>query len=105
MAAQQDPRLRGEAMIYICYGITKSASTFLYQMTEEVFRAAGRPVVRLGKPFRKLDSVENYFNFIDHDLLGEIERHIGGGDIVLKTHGPPRGDVAQMVASGAVLAN
>lgn len=92
-------------MIYICYGITKSASTFLYQMTEEVFRAAGRPVVRLGKPFRKSDSVENYFNFIDHDLLGEIERHIGGANIVLKTHGPPRGEVARLVAAGTVLAS
>lgn len=92
-------------MIYICYGITKSASTFLYQMTEEVFRAAGRPVVRLGAPFRKSDSVENYFNFIDHDLLGEIERHVGGGDIVLKTHGPPRGEVASLVTAGKVLAS
>lgn len=92
-------------MIYICYGITKSASTFLYQMTEEVFRAAGRPVVRLGKPFRGADSVENYFNFIDHELLGEIERHTGGADIVLKTHGPPRGDVAAMVARGDVMAS
>jgi hypothetical protein len=92
-------------MIYICYGITKSASTFLYQLTEEVFRAAGRPVARLGKPFRKLDSVENYFNFIDHELLGEIERHIGGADVVLKTHGPPRGDVAALVTAGRVLAS
>lgn len=92
-------------MIYICYGITKSASTFLYQMTEEVFRAAGRPVVRLGKPFRQSDSVENYFNFIDHELLGQIQAAIGNQDIVLKTHGPPRGNVAQMVAAGEVLAS
>lgn len=92
-------------MIYICYGITKSASTFLYQITEEVFRAAGKPVPRLGKPFRKADSVENYFNFIDHELLSEIERHTGGQDIVLKTHGPPRGDVAKLVAAGKVLAS
>lgn len=92
-------------MIYICYGITKSASTFLYQMTEEVFRAAGRPVTRLGKPFRKADSIENYFNFIDNELLDEIERHTGGQDIVLKTHGPPRGDVAERVATGRILAS
>ncbi|TQI75638.1 hypothetical protein FHT98_3422 [Bosea sp. AK1] len=92
-------------MIYISYGITKSASTFLYQMTEEVFRAAGRPVVRLGKPFRKADSVENYFNFIDHELLSQIQAQIGDRDIILKTHGPPRGNVAQMVAAGEVLAS
>lgn len=92
-------------MIYICYGITKSASTFLYQLTEEVFRAAGRPIVRLGKPFRKPDSIENYFNFIDHDLLAAIESHAAGKDVVLKTHGPPCGNVAQMVAEGRILAN
>lgn len=92
-------------MIYICYGITKSASTFLYQITEEVFRAAGKPVVRLGKPFRKPDSIENYFNFIDDDLLSAIEAHIGGSDIVLKTHGPPRGNVAGLVAAGKILAS
>jgi hypothetical protein len=92
-------------MIYICYGITKSASTFLYQMTEEVFRAAGKPVIRLGKAFEEPSTVENYFNFIDHDLLDEIDRHTGGQDIVLKTHGPPRGDVAKLVAAGTVLAS
>lgn len=92
-------------MIYICYGITKSASTFLYQMTEEVFRAAGRPVARLGKPFRGVDSVENYFNFIDHELLDEIDRHTGGADIVLKTHGPPCGDVAMRLRQNEVLAS
>ncbi len=92
-------------MIYICYGITKSASTFLYQLTEEVLRASGRPVIRLGKPFRKFDSVENYFDFIDGELLVSIERHTGGADIVLKTHGPLYDDVAVQIANGAVLAS
>ena len=92
-------------MIYICYGITKSASTYLYQMTEEVFRATGRPVVRLGKPFRKADSVENYFNFITPETLNEIEAAIGKRDIVLKTHGPPIASVAERIAAGNILAS
>ena len=37
-------------MIYICFGMTKSASTFLYQLTEETFRAAGRSPARLRPP-------------------------------------------------------
>lgn len=92
-------------MIYICYGITKSASTYLYQMTEEVFRAAGRPVLRLGKPFRKADSVENYFNFITPETLRQIEAVIGEQDIVLKTHGPPIASVAERIAAGDILAS
>jgi hypothetical protein len=92
-------------VIYICYGITKSASTFLYQLTEETFRAAGRPVVRLGQPFRKIDSVENYFNFIDTALLEEIEAHTQGRDVVLKTHGTPPSELAAFVAAGRVMAS
>jgi len=90
-------------MIYISYGVTKSASTFLYQLTEETFRAAGRKVARLGHPFRPLDSVENYFNFIETELLDEIEKAIGSQDIILKTHGTPPRDLAQLVASGRVM--
>jgi hypothetical protein len=92
-------------MIYISYGVTKSASTYLYQLTEETFRAAGREVVRLGAPFRRSDSVENYFNFIETDLLDEIENAIGSRDIVLKTHGTPPRDLAALVASGRVMAS
>lgn len=92
-------------MIYICYGITKSASTFLYQLTEETFRAAGRKIIRLGPPLRKLNSVENYFNFINEDVLSEVKELINGHDIVLKTHGPPLKGVAEFIASGQVLAS
>lgn len=92
-------------MIYICYGITKSASTFLYQLTEEVLRAAGRPVAQLTPPLTVPGALENYFNVIDDELLARIDAHTGGADIVLKTHGPPRGQVADLVASGLVLAS
>ncbi|SFI78067.1 hypothetical protein SAMN05216304_103486 [Bosea sp. OK403] len=92
-------------MIYICYGITKSASTFLYQLTEETFRAAGRKIMRLGSPYRASDSVENYFDFVNIDLLSEIQDLAKGRDIVLKTHGPPLAGIAELVASGHVLAS
>ena len=92
-------------MIYICYGITKSASTFLYQLTEESFRTAGRKIIRLGPPLRASDSVENYFNFINVDLLSEIQDLAKGRDIVLKTHGPPLAGIADLVTSGDILAS
>ncbi|HEV7257956.1 MAG TPA: hypothetical protein VGN82_09250 [Bosea sp. (in: a-proteobacteria)] len=92
-------------MIYICYGITKSASTFLYQLTEETFRAAGRPVVRLGPPLRPADSVENYFDFLTDPILESIQQAAAGRDVVLKTHGPPIGALARQIAAGTLLAN
>ncbi|AOO83413.1 hypothetical protein [Bosea vaviloviae] len=92
-------------MIYICYGITKSASTFLYQLTEETFIAAGRRITRLGPPLKESTSVENYFDFINLNLLSEIQEHVKGQDVVLKTHGPPLREVAELIASGRILAN
>jgi hypothetical protein len=92
-------------MIYICYGITKSANTFLYQLTEEVFRAAGRKPARLGPPLRPRMSVENYFGSIDPTLLQDISVQAAGRDIVLKTHALPHPGVGRLIAAGSVLAS
>ncbi len=92
-------------MIYVCYGITKSASTFLYQLTEEVFAVAGRTPHKLGPPYRPKGALDNYFDVVDEKLIQELAQVVGGDDLVIKTHGPPRGDIASLIASGAVLAN
>jgi len=92
-------------MIYICYGITKSASTFLYQLTEEVFRAAGRKPARLGPPLRPRMSVENYFGSIDPTLLQDISGQAAGRDVVLKTHALPHPEVGRLITAGSVLAS
>jgi hypothetical protein len=92
-------------MIYICFGMTKSASTFLYQLTEETFRAAGRRPARLDPPFRPLRSVENYFDTIDPTLLLAISERIGERDVVLKTHQELYPDVARQIDSGLRLAS
>jgi hypothetical protein len=92
-------------MIYICFGMTKSASTFLYQLIEETFRAAGRRPARLDPPFRPLRSVENYFDMIDPTLLLAISERIGERDVVLKTHQELHPDVAREIDSGLRLAS
>ncbi len=92
-------------MIYISYGITKSASTFLYQLTEEVFAVAGRTPRKLGPPYRPKGALDNYFDVVDEKLIQELTEVVGGDDLVIKTHGPPRGDIASLISSGAVLAN
>lgn len=77
----------------------------LYQLTEEVFRFAGRRPPHLGPPFRQRLSVTNYFDSVDGKLLKAIEKVVGHGDIVLKTHQSPHPDVARLIRSGEILAN
>jgi hypothetical protein len=92
-------------MIYICYGVTKSASTFLYQMTEEVFTAAGRKPARLGPPFRRPLSLDNYTNVLDPEVLRQVREQAGKRDVVVKTHGDPHPDIAARIEAGEVLAS
>lgn len=91
-------------MIYICFGITKSASTFLYQLAEETFRAAGRKPASLPPPLRPSTSAVNYFDDIDPQLLDTVARAAGGLDVVLKTHQRLHPGVARRIEAGEVLA-
>jgi hypothetical protein len=92
-------------MIYISYGVTKSASTFLYQLTEEILRVAGRPRGRLRPPLRPLTSMDNYLDVIDGAMLDSIASAMPDRDIVLKTHGLLDPTVAARIEAGTVLAS
>ncbi|RBP12955.1 hypothetical protein DFR50_113147 [Roseiarcus fermentans] len=92
-------------MIYICFGMTKSASTFVYQLTEQTFRVAGRAPARLGPPFRPRGSPENYFDDIDPALLDAIAKAARGRDVVLKTHQGLHPEVARRIEAGEILAS
>lgn len=83
--------------------MTKSASTLLYQLTEELLRVAGRNPVRLRSPFRPFASVENYFDVIDPPLLQAIAARHFGRDVVLKTHQAPHPQIAARVRAGEIL--
>jgi hypothetical protein len=83
----------------------KSASTFLYQLTEEVVRAVGRKPVRLRAPFRPWWSVENYFDDIDPVLLDAISDAVAGRDVVLKTHQGLHPQVGCRIEAGSLLAS
>jgi len=92
-------------MIYISFGMLKSASTMLYQLTEEALRAAGRRPLVLGPPLRPRFSTTNYFDQIDPALIARIQAEAAGRDVVLKTHQRPHPDVAAMIASGQIMAS
>lgn len=90
-------------MIYICYGATKSASTYLYQLTEEILCVSGRGFGRI----RRRDSrkLENYYDFITGPFLERVERAAGGRNVVLKTHGALQPEVAERIRAGEILAS
>jgi hypothetical protein len=92
-------------VIYICYGITKTASTFLYQLTEAVFHAGrGRPW-RIRRPWQSIFAQDNYFDFMEPALLDALAAKAGDRDIVIKTHAPPHPDVGLRVAAGEIMAS
>lgn len=91
-------------MIYICYGPTKSASTFLYQLVERIFEAANRQPLLLGPPFKPRLRVTNYFDDITPQLLHEISAAAGHRDVVLKTHQRAHPEVAELIEKGSIMA-
>lgn len=95
--------VRGMA-IYICYGVTKSASTFLYQLIEEVLAVAGRRPMLLRPPLLNAAKVENYFDNIDPALLRSISEQAGDRDVVLKTHQRVHPGVATLIEAGTLFA-
>ena len=92
-------------MIYISYGMLKSASTLAYQVTEEILRQAGRPPCILRLPLRPALSVTNYFDNIDLPLVRRIEKAAQGRDVVIKTHQLPAPEVLALVEKGAIMAS
>ncbi|WP_341990779.1 hypothetical protein [Azorhizobium sp. AG788] len=94
---------QGRPMIYICYGVTKSASTFLYQLTEEIFSASGLGFSR--SPSHGVLDLSNYYDTITPNLLDQVASAAHGRPVVLKTHGDLDPGVAARIAAGEILAS
>jgi hypothetical protein len=87
-----------QMIFYISYGVTKSASTFAYQLTEEIIRNAGyRPA--------RLKAYHNYTDPIDGAAIDAVRSKVENSSIVIKTHGAPDGRVLELVGSKAVFAS
>lgn len=91
-------------IIYVTYGMTKSASTFTYQLVEQVLSVAGHRPLRLKPPICPDRARVNFVNAIDSAFLDRVVQAAGGQSVVLKTHGPPGSGVAERLAAGEVLA-
>ncbi len=90
-------------MLYICYGVTKSASTYLYQLTEEILTVSGLGFCRIRH--RAALETSNYYDAISPDLLDRVCDAARGHPVVLKTHGDLHPEVARRIAAGDVLAS
>jgi hypothetical protein len=92
-------------MIYISYGVSKSASTYIYQLTEEILRVAGRHQAKLSTRIKGHPHKENYVEQMTGEVLDDARAEIGELDVVIKTHSAPDARVLADVAAGRVLAS
>lgn len=92
-------------MIYISYGMPKSASTFTYVVMEAVLQAAGRAPVSLSEAAKGSKSRLNYVDPITGDALARVAAELGDKSAVIKTHGAPDNRVLEAVDSGEVFAS
>jgi hypothetical protein len=90
--------MSGKMIFYISYGVTKSASTFAYQLTEEIIRNAGHQPA-------KLSTYQNYIDPIDGAAAEAVGIEAGGSSVVIKTHGAPDRKILESVGSRAIFAS
>ena len=76
-------------MIYISFGVPKSASTFTYIVTETVLRVAGDSPVALSETAKGGKSRFNYISEISWSAIERVMSEIGDQSVVIKTHGAP----------------
>src|SRR5262249_10164298 len=86
--------------LYISYGITKSASTFAWQLIKRIAIEGGIPVATLTARSKGINSPEDYIDPISDEKLRLIQVDIGDAPVVIKTHGPATPIAVQLVTQG-----
>ncbi|MEW2973760.1 hypothetical protein AB1A96_17740 [Pseudomonas juntendi] len=92
--------------IYFSYGMTKSASTFMYQLTEKVFEVANIEPLKLPPEIKGNDSAENYIEPLTDEKINNILNWMPeNGAVVIKTHGAPCSLAQSLISSGKAFAS
>lgn len=92
--------------IYFSYGMTKSASTFMYQLTEKVFETANIEPIKLPPELKGNNSPENYIEpLTDEKIKNIINWMPNNSAAVIKTHGAPCPLAQQLISSGKAFAS
>ena len=86
--------------IYISYGITKSASTFAWQLIKRIAICGGLPIATLTSKSKGANSPEDYIDPVSEKNLDLIREDVGDLPVVIKTHGDVTPAAARLVAEG-----
>jgi hypothetical protein len=86
--------------IYISYGITKSASTFAWQLIKQTALIGGLPIATLTAKSKGANSPEDYIDPVSEENLNLIQEDVGDLPVVIKTHGGATPAAARLVADG-----
>lgn len=92
--------------IYFGYGMTKSASSFIYQLEERVFKLSNYDLVKIPHEIRGNKAAENYLGPITDDKIREVLDWLPKNAVtVIKTHGAPSQLACDLVEQGQAFAS
>jgi hypothetical protein len=86
--------------IYISYGITKSASTFAWQLIKRIAIGGGLPIATLTSRSKGRNSPVDYIDPLSRENLDLVRGDVGNLPVVIKTHGDVTPAAARLVAEG-----
>jgi len=94
------------SFIYFSYGMTKSASSFVYQLEEQIFKLSEYNLVKIPFGIRGNKAPENYVEPITDEKIREILDWLPANAVtVIKTHGAPSTLACELVNQGKAFAS
>jgi hypothetical protein len=92
--------------IYFSYGMTKSASSFVYQLQEQIVSLSHYNLVQIPPKIRENNARENYLEPITDEKIIQILDWIPENSItVIKTHGAPSKLALKLIGDGKAFAS
>lgn len=92
--------------IYFSYGMTKSASSFVYQLEEQIFKLSNYDLMKVPSEIRCNRAPENYIEPITDEKIQEILNWLPENAVtVIKTHGAPSKLACELVNQGKAFAS
>lgn len=94
------------SFIYFSYGMTKSASSFVYQLEEQIIKLSKYNLARVPREIRGNKAPENYVEPITDQKVQEILDWLPENTVtVIKTHGAPSQLACDLVNQGKAFAS
>ncbi|WP_447041182.1 hypothetical protein [Vibrio parahaemolyticus] len=93
-------------MIYFSYGMTKSASSFVYQLQERIIELSDYDLVKLPEDIRGNKARENYIEVITNENVEKILAWLPeNAATIIKTHSGPSDLAVELVRNKQALAS